>query len=76
MEMISCQSSRVKAYGYDPETKNLQIDWADKKNGQPGGSGNFKNVPPEVFEAMQKAESVGRFINLAIKGQFDYEKLS
>lgn len=74
MDMIACQSSRLKAYGYDPETKDLQVEWAPKKNGQPGGSGSYKGVPPEVFEAMKKAESVGRFINLAIKGQFDYEK--
>ena len=76
MEMISCQSSRVKAYGYEPETESLQIDWADRKSGKVGGSGIYKKVPVEVFEAMKKAESLGRFVNQSVVGQFEYEKIS
>jgi hypothetical protein len=35
----------------------------------------YKGVPTEVYDAMEKAESVGKFLNSQIKGKFQFEKL-
>lgn len=35
----------------------------------------YKGVTDETYEAMLKAESVGKFLNSNIKGKFDYIQL-
>ena len=36
----------------------------------------YKAVPEDVYEAMEKAESVGKFLNANIKNKFTFEKLT
>ena len=69
MNMINVQSSRIKAYGYDPATQELVIDF------HRGAKHAFKNVPPETVEAMAKSESIGRFFGQVIQGQFQSQRI-
>lgn len=67
--MCDCVSSQVSGYGYDEASKTLAVKFKG------GGTYHYANVPPDLFEQMGKAESVGRFIHQNIKGQFDHAKV-
>lgn len=69
MEMIACQSSNVQEFGYDAEARILAIRF---KN----GLYHYKDVPPEIFEALGRAESVGKFVNGHVVGHFASEKIN
>jgi hypothetical protein len=40
-----------------------------------GGIHRFHDVPPELFDKMQSAESAGKFFHAHIRGQFESKKL-
>lgn len=67
--MCSCKSSQVKAFGHDPATNTLAVEFNS------GGLYHYAGVPAEVFEEMKKAESVGRFLGQSIKGKFEFSKV-
>lgn len=35
----------------------------------------YKNVPNEIYEDLVKAESVGKFLNMNVKGKYEYVQL-
>lgn len=55
------ESSNLAAIGYDAATRTLAIEFRN------GGVYNYANVPPIVWEGMQKAESKGQFFLREIK---------
>ncbi|MBP6421585.1 MAG: KTSC domain-containing protein [Propionivibrio sp.] len=66
--MCECKSSQVKAFGHDPATNTLAVEFNS-------GVYHYAGVPAEVFEEMKKAESVGRFLGQSIKGKFEFSKV-
>ncbi len=66
--MCECKSSQVKAFGHDPATNTLVVEFNS-------GVYHYAGVPAEVFEEMKKAESVGRFLGQSIKGKFEFSKV-
>ena len=36
---------------------------------------DYKNVSPDVYEEMKKAESKGTFLNYQIKGKYKFKKV-
>jgi hypothetical protein len=64
-----CESSQVKGYGYDADSKTLAVEFKS------GGVYHYRGVPLETYGAMQKAESVGKFIGANIKGSFEFSKI-
>lgn len=40
-----------------------------------GGEYLYKKVPKEIYETMTKAQSAGKYLNTAVIGKFEYEKL-
>jgi len=70
MEMHPCRySGQVAAFGYDPKTEELRIRF------HAGGTYAYKAVPQAVFMAFLHARSKGGFVNHAIKGHYDFERL-
>jgi len=59
-------SSNVAAVGYDPDTKELVIQWMR------GRSSTYENVPADVAEEASKAYSVGSYINENIKPNYKH----
>ena len=61
-------SSTIQEIGYDEETKTLYIIFK--------GSGKYLyyDVPKEVWEAMVKAKSTGKFFYREIKGGYEYDR--
>lgn len=40
-----------------------------------GGEYLYKKVPKEIYETITKAQSAGKYLNTAVIGKFEYEKL-
>lgn len=37
---------------------------------------DYKNVPPDVYQAMKNSDSKGAYLNQYIKGNYDFKKIS
>lgn len=65
-----CTSSSLTAYGYDPDTSTLAVQF---KNGH---EFHYANVPAKLYAAMQQAPSKGKFYGAEIRGHFTAEKVT
>jgi hypothetical protein len=63
-------SSVISKMQYDPESEVLRIYYVS------GMVYDYKNVPPEVYEAMKASTSRGTFLNRCIKTNYEFEKVS
>lgn len=68
-----CESSQIAAFGYDPSTQVLAIQFPGR-GVKPGDVYHYADVPAQVFADMQAAESKGKFFGSVIRGRFAYEK--
>ena len=61
------KSSNIAATGYDPHSKTLAIKFK-------GGNKtyHYAGVPHDLFDQMNKAESVGKFVGGQIVGKFKH----
>lgn len=69
MERTDVKSSMFKSIGYDPVSWTLEVEFSN------GGVYRHKKVPPEVYAALVKAESPGKFFGATIRGKFPYERV-
>lgn len=69
--LTACESSQMKAVGYDAATKTLAIRFNPTKTAPAGSVYTYSNVPPDVFAEFQGAESKGKFFGERIKGHAD-----
>lgn len=69
MERKAVESSQVKAVGYDPATKVLEVEFHS------GAIYQYPGAEPDVYEGLMNAESVGRFFNQNVKFSFDYQRM-
>lgn len=65
IDLQPCVSSQVKAFGYDPETRTLAVQFISNDS-----TYHYNDVAPEVFAAMKAAPSVGAFFGKAIRNQY------
>ena len=63
-------SSSVEAFEYDSEEKSLKVEFVN------GTIYDYYEVPEDVFEALCESESKGQYLNVNIKGSYNYEKAS
>lgn len=63
------QSSTVKRFAYDGEKHVLTVEF------KPGATYRYANVPQDVFDQMQGAESVGRLLAQSVKGKFKHTRI-
>lgn len=54
------ESSMIKAVGYDPETRLLEVVFNNDQTYR------YEGVPPEVYEELMAAESKGRYMRSEI----------
>lgn len=74
IKMQPCASSRIAEYGYDEASRTLAVRFQAKAG--PGSLYHYADVPPDVFAALCKSESKGKFVGSAIvKGGFAYTKI-
>jgi len=62
------QSSVISHIDYDPKKKSLRVFFHS------GVAYKYKKVPLSIFEAFQKANSKGSFLNQEIKDRFEFEQ--
>jgi KTSC domain len=63
-EMVPVKSSAIKAAGYDPRRRKLYIRFPS------GDVYDYCDVPRELFDALIKADSPGRFFSDHIDGRY------
>ncbi|MGA0598711.1 KTSC domain-containing protein [Enterovirga sp. CN4-39] len=68
--MREVESSAVKAVDHDARRRELTVTFAS------GARYAYSGVTEETYEALLRAESVGRFVNLEIKPRFPARRLS
>jgi hypothetical protein len=64
MERMKVLSSIIRTVGYDEQTRLLEVEFNDKKVGR------FINIPPETYDRMMKAQSVGKFFIQNIRDRY------
>jgi len=61
-------SSVIRFYFYDAKRAELTIVF------QTGRQYIYRDVPPEIYEAMQRAESLGEYFNANVKDHYRFTK--
>lgn len=69
MEMTNVSSSNISQIGYDPSNRSLHVKFLN------GGLYEYTNVPPEVYQNLRSASSVGSYFHQAIKGEYPATKI-
>lgn len=67
--MCPCESSQVKAHGYDAATRTLAVEYKS------GGTYHYSDVPAATYNAMKASKSVGKFIGANLKGAHKYTRI-
>lgn len=67
--MCACESSQVKAHGYDAATRTLAVEFKS------GGVYHYHDVPAKTYDDMKASKSVGKFIGASIKGAHKFTKI-
>lgn len=57
------------AIGYDPRPRVLEVVFLS------GRIYRYFRVPPERYDALRHAASIGAYLNREIKGRYDYERV-
>lgn len=70
IRMIPVESSHMKAYGYDRDTRTLAIQFADRGD-KPGPTYHYADVPAVLWSAFCDCESKGAFFQRMIRAQAD-----
>jgi hypothetical protein len=61
MDYIQVSSSNISAVAYDDETSTLGVRFLN------GTEYHYSNVPPDVFEGLKSASSVGTYFDQNVK---------
>ena len=69
-ERVAFESAGVASAGYDDQARVLEIEFPK------GKIYRYQNVPREVFDALLKAKSKGRYFHAAIRGKYPHEAVA
>ena len=68
-EMQPVESQNLKAVGYDPMTRELQVEFKS------GGTYVYEGVSQDEHAALMSAPSKGGFLASRIKGRYKHRKM-
>jgi KTSC domain len=66
---MAVDSSMANALGYDEESRVLQIEFAS------GAIYQYSGVEPEKWEELHDTDSIGRYYNAEIKGNYQCDRI-
>jgi KTSC domain len=66
MQAIPVQSTTLAAVAYDPAQHLLQLEFRDRT------IYHYRDVPPDVHDALLRAPSKGAYFNRVIRPQYAY----
>lgn len=72
VDLQPCESSNLEAYGYDEATQTLAIKFKQDPKVQPHKVHHYLAVPPDVYEGLKSASSVGRYFISEIRSAYSY----
>lgn len=67
LKRIPVESEAVRSVGYDPRPRVLQVEFEN------GAIYHYLDVPEPEYQALLRAESIGRFVTHRIKANYRYE---
>lgn len=80
MKRTPVESSQIAAIGYNPATKELELEFKSyAKTPRPPSVYRYANVTPDDHAALLNAESIGKHFGATIKSQpekFPFRKMS
>ena len=65
MKRKPVSSSNIKEIGYDEATQQMEIEFKQ------GKVYTFCGIPPNVYESLFNASSVGGYFNAHVRGKYD-----
>ncbi len=70
MNRMPVSSSNLRAVGYDPDTRTLEVEFLN------GGLYSYSGVPASVYAGLMSASSHGSYFNVNIKkASYPFKKL-
>jgi hypothetical protein len=73
---LTPQSSKVYGYGYEPGTQTLAVRFKGFDGAPRDNTYHYPDVTPEMFAALEAAESKGKHINAVfVKPKYPFVKL-
>jgi len=69
VRMENVESRSIRRVGYNPETRQLVIQFYDSL---PGLRTVYSPVPRDVYEGLMAADSMGRFLEENIRYSYDF----
>lgn len=64
MEMIRVSSNAIRAIGYDPVSKRMDVEFVET------GTYSYCRVPQQLFSQFLRASSKGAFYNTHVKDRY------
>ena len=74
MKTIPVQSSNIAGIGYDPDRRELRVEFKADKGGTVRVHDHV-DVPPEVHSQLMAADSPGKFYRANIKDKFQSRRM-
>lgn len=62
-------SRNVSEIGYDEASRTLEVQFTN------GGTYQYFDVPPHIYNELLQASSIGMYLNSNIKGYFRYARV-
>ncbi len=69
MKRLPVDSSALRSVGYDTKSRTLEIEFIN------GSVYDYYSVPPETYQELCEADSMGTFVNLYIKPHFECHEI-
>lgn len=69
MNRTSVHSSDIRAIGYEPETKTLEVEFHS------GGVYQYSGVPESVYRGLLQSASKGSYFHNHIKDRYPFRRL-
>lgn len=63
MERTEVESTNIKSVGYDVDTKTLEVEFLT------GAVYQYRDVPPEKYQELLEAESVGKYFYAQVRAK-------
>lgn len=70
MLRLVVDSQTLRSLGYDARTGTLEVQFTNDKIYQ------YRDVPPEAYQALLRAHSLGTHINTHIKGHYPFTRVN
>lgn len=63
------KSSHIKAIGYDPEERHLEVEFHD------GTCCRYLGVPPDLHRDLMASDSPGKMMHARVRGAYKHERI-